>query len=206
LPTGIPIFAGSVSRPAVTAAVGASAAWVASSGAGRLRARSSGQHRVAARDQPFAGMIGVGELGQVGFIEQRRVSSNSDSGGGPWSAATAAIAGARTAVNQPGPPSVWGVSIRALVIIPRSPTRVSRLSPNRSRTVLTAWGNAVGSAVLPGKSSIATGRARRVGERPMLDPRGAPLTVAGVPDRGQRATLPDHPRTGQLLERQPALG
>jgi hypothetical protein len=55
-------------------------------------------------------------------------------------------------------PSSLSASMRAEVIIPRSQTRVSWAIPNLVRTTSTASVNAVESAVLPGKTRIATGR------------------------------------------------
>ena len=49
-------------------------------------------------------------------------------------------------------------SMRAEVIMPRSPTMTTAESPKRSRTLPTAAMNAIGSAVLPAKTSTATGR------------------------------------------------
>jgi len=49
-------------------------------------------------------------------------------------------------------------SIRAVVIIPRSPTRTSWCRSKLPRTTSTAWVNAVGSAVLPANTRTATGR------------------------------------------------
>jgi len=48
--------------------------------------------------------------------------------------------------------------MRALVIMPRSPTSTSRLSLNRVRTRSTMAMKAVGSAVLPLNTSTAIGR------------------------------------------------
>ncbi len=48
--------------------------------------------------------------------------------------------------------------IRALVIIPRSPTMTIWASPNFFRTTSTMAVNAAGSPVLPGKTRTATGR------------------------------------------------
>lgn len=83
---------------------------------------------------------------------------------GPSSAASAAIAGARKAVIHPKLMVVSGVSlssrtasIRAAVIMPRSPTSTSLSSPNRVRITSTMAVNATGSAVLPAKTRTATG-------------------------------------------------
>jgi len=59
------------------------------------------------------------------------------------------MAGARSAVSQPSPPSSRSASIRADVIIPRSPTSTSRASPNRLRTTSTMVPNAAGSVSSP---------------------------------------------------------
>ena len=110
-----------------------------------------GQRRVAAGDQPLAGVVGV-------VISARLCWSNRLSCSGPASAASAATAGARRAVTQPNPPSSRSAAILALVIIPRSPTSTRSVSPNLARTTSTAAVNAVGSAVLPAKTRTATGR------------------------------------------------
>jgi hypothetical protein len=61
-------------------------------------------------------------------------------------------------VIQLAPGSWRSAVIRAVVIIPRSPTKVTSVRPNRSRTVVTAAMNAVGSPVLPANTSTPTGR------------------------------------------------
>ena len=70
------------------------------------------------------------------------------------------MAGARSAVSQPRSESLSArsASMRADVIMPRSPTSTVWVSVNLSRTILTASMKAVGSAVLPGNTLIATGR------------------------------------------------
>jgi hypothetical protein len=74
------------------------------------------------------------------------------------SAAKAAMEGARSAVSQPSPPRSLRAVMRAEVIMPRSPTITMFVSPKVSLTVVTAALNAVGSAVLPANTRIATGR------------------------------------------------
>ncbi|VBA60846.1 hypothetical protein LAUMK191_05691 [Mycobacterium attenuatum] len=66
--------------------------------------------------------------------------------------------GARSAVSQPIPPRSLRAVMRAEVIMPRSPTITMLVSPKRSLIVVTAARNAVGSAVLPVNTRIATGR------------------------------------------------
>ena len=86
-----------------------------------------GQGRVAAGDEALAGVVGVGDLGQVGLVEQAELQgAGLDQG---------LIAGARSEVTQPSPPTSLSASMRAVVIIPRSPTRTTSVSPKRSRTV-----------------------------------------------------------------------
>ena len=53
--------------------------------------------------------------------------------------------------------AVFSASIRALVIMPRSPTMTILASWNFSRTTLTIWVKAAGSPVSPGKTRTATG-------------------------------------------------
>jgi hypothetical protein len=91
-------------------------------------------------------------------ISARSNWSNRESWIGPFCAASLAIAGARSAVSQPRSPASASASMRAVVIMPRSPTITRSVSPNLVRTTCTASMNAVGSPVLPSKTRIATGR------------------------------------------------
>lgn len=96
--------------------------------------------------------------GQSGWeISARFAWSNSDSCNVP-SAASLLMAGARRAVTHSRPPSCGWPSIRAEVIMPRSPTMTTPDSPKRSLTLSTSATNAPGSAVLAAKTSKATGR------------------------------------------------
>ena len=52
------------------------------------------------------------------------------------------------------------------MIIPRSPTITASVMPNVPRTTSTAWTNAFGSAVLPGKTRTAAGRPSRAVSSP----------------------------------------
>ena len=81
--------------------------------------------------------------------------------------------GARSAVIQSAPGRVRSAVIRACVIIPRSPTKVTSVRPKRSRTAAVAAMNAVGSAVLPANTSTATGR-------PSASAR-IPYSICGLP-------------------------
>jgi len=71
------------------------------------------------------------------------------------------MSGARSAVIQLAPGSLDSATILALVIIGESPTKVISSRPKRSRTDLTASMNALGSPVLPVKTSTAIGRPSR---------------------------------------------
>ncbi len=69
------------------------------------------------------------------------------------------MAGAGSAVIHPYVlSSSFSASMRALVIMPRSPAMTIRDSPNLPRTTLTISVNAAGSPVLPGSTRTATGR------------------------------------------------
>jgi hypothetical protein len=68
------------------------------------------------------------------------------------------IAGARSAVIHPYfPSSSRMASMRALVIMPRSPTMTILFSPNVPCTASRISVKAAGSAVLPSKTRTATG-------------------------------------------------
>ena len=120
-----------------------------------------GQEWVVAGDQPLAGEVEVADLGEVLGVEQRHLQR-------PVIGVRAAICGARSAVIHPKPVAVSGsslssrkASIRAEVIMPRSPTSTSPVSPNRVPMTSTMSVNATGSAVLPEKIRTATGRPDR---------------------------------------------
>ena len=66
--------------------------------------------------------------------------------------------GARSAVTHPKPPVSLSTATRAEVIMPRSPTKTTRLSPKRALVASTISTKPFGSEVLPGKTSIVTGR------------------------------------------------
>ncbi len=91
------------------------------------------------------------------MISSSFISSNSLSWIAP-SSANALIAGALEQVIQLIWPKFRNASIRALVIITRSPTITTSFSPKRSRTLETACTKASGSAVFPLKTSIDIGR------------------------------------------------
>ncbi|BBZ06622.1 hypothetical protein MDOR_07910 [Mycolicibacterium doricum] len=84
----------------------------------------------------------MGDLGEVLLIEQRHLQRSVIGG-------QRSDLRARSAVSQPIPPRSFKATMRAEVIIPRSPTISMFCNPKVSRTAVTAWVNAVGSAVLP---------------------------------------------------------
>src|SRR5664280_988960 len=152
LPTRMPILPAPTSRPACTAAaMVARSASVAASSALRLRARSAARAGLRQAIRRSSGKSGW-------VISARFAWSNRLICSGPSSRASAATSGARRAVTQPRPPRSRSCSIRALVIIPRSPTSTRSVNPKRSRTSVARWANAVGSAVLPATTRTATGR------------------------------------------------
>ena len=116
-------MAAAFGRPAATAAaIFANSASVDSSNANRFRAFGR-KGRVAPGDQPLAGVVRVGDLGQLRFIEQGHLQRAVVGG-------SAAIAGARSAVTQRIPGSARSAVRRALLIIPRSPTITSSSWPS----------------------------------------------------------------------------
>ena len=71
LPTLSPIWSAPTRRPSRTAEMmGARASSVAANSSLRLRVRSSAKQRVATGDEPFVGVVGMGELGQVALVEE----------------------------------------------------------------------------------------------------------------------------------------
>ena len=124
---------------------------MAASRSSRLRARSPARTglRQATRRSP-------GKSGEV--ISARSCSPDRDSWSGPSSAISFLIAGARSAVIHPYlPSSSFTASMRALVIMPRSPAMTIFLSPNSRCTVSRMTVKAAGSAVFPSKTRTATG-------------------------------------------------
>jgi hypothetical protein len=76
------------------------------------------------------------------------------------------MSGARSAVIQSRPAGRRSASIRAAVIMPRSPTSTTRLSWKRWRSFSIWAASVVGSAVLPSNTSTATGQPSAAHSRP----------------------------------------
>ena len=68
--------------------------------------------------------------------------------------------------------------MRALVSMPRSPTNTNRCRPKRSRSLSTCAATVLGSAVLPGNTSTATGQPSALVSKPQ--------TICGLPLRSSR--------------------
>ena len=80
--------------------------------------------------------------------------------------ASSRIAGARNAVIQSSPAGAISASMRACVIIPRSPTSTTCASAKRFLTLSICAASVRGSAVLPSNTSIATGQPSGAHSRP----------------------------------------
>ena len=119
-----------------------------------------GQDRVAAGDQPLAGEVRRGDLGEVLLVEEAELEGavvGHELADGRGAQRGDPPVGVRSGLALPV--SRWFMAwIRALVIMPRSPTMTILASPNFSRTTLTISVNAPGSPVLPGNTRTATGR------------------------------------------------
>ncbi len=145
------IFSGSFSRPAATwAASLPRSCSVAASMLSRVRARCPAR---AGLRQAISRSPGKSSL----VISARSCSSKRLSCRGPSSCMSFLIAGWRRQVIHAIPSIFFRSLIRAVVIMPRSPTITMVASPNVSRTAVTAAGNAAGSEVFPGNTRIATG-------------------------------------------------
>ena len=92
--------------------------------------------------------------------------------------------------------------MRAVVIMPRSPTITILRSPNSPCTTSRISVNAVGSAVFPSKTRTAT-RLPSGRWQPVLDLHLALLAVPGPAARPQRAAPALQPRAGQVEQRHP---
>ena len=163
--------------------------------------------RRARRPGPGCGRRSAARRGSPGeLISARSWVSNSLICSGPSSSASFLMAGARRQVSHAMPGISFSALIRALVIIPRSPTMTASVRSNLLPHHLHGLDERLaGSPVLPANTRTATGRPSRVGEQPVLDLRLAALAVAGMPERGQLAVAAFHPRAGQVEQRHPAL-
>jgi hypothetical protein len=106
------------------------------------------QQWVLAHHEPLAGKLG-GDLGEVTLVEQREL----EGAGIEKSADLQAL----SAVIQSSPAGISSSRMRALVIMPRSPTSTTRDRPKRCLSLSIWVASVIGSAVLPSNTSTATG-------------------------------------------------
>ena len=95
--------------------------------------------------------------------------------------------------------------IRAVVIIPRSPTKATRPTPNRSRILAICAPSVIGSPRLPANTSTATGQPSSVHSSPNTICLLALLAVPVVAERRQRATPSLQKAGGDVIEDQGGL-
>ena len=137
-PSATPISSAPVSRPARRGRLPGSAGSRSRSEGPRVCGRVRSPIAGCAGDQPLAGVVGVGDLGQA-WVSNRLICS------GPSSRASWRSRGAQ----RGDPPDVAssstspGAAMRADAIMPRSPTITIRRSPNVSRTTVSASTKAV---------------------------------------------------------------
>src|SRR6266704_2910792 len=186
---------------AQAAAILPRSASVAASRLSRLRARSASRNGFLQ-----ATSRSPGKSGEV--ISARSWTSNSDSCRSP-PRTSFLTCGARSAVIQSSPAGATSSRSRAAVSMPRSPASTTRVSPNRSLTLVTWAATVFGSPVLPLKTSMAIGHPKD-GVRGRLQivygQQPAPHPVLGVADRAQRAGPALERGTGHVIQHQGAAG
>ena len=96
--------------------------------------------------------------------------------------------------------------MRALVIMPRSPTSTISERPNRWRSLSTWVATVLGSEVLPAKTSTATGHPAALVRSPNTICKAPDFVVTRVTEFGQRTVAPFEVSGGQIIEHQAALG
>ena len=182
---------------------GASSFSVAASRSSPLAGAVGGQHRVAAGDQPLAGEVRGGDLGEVLLVEQGQLER--------------AVVGHQLADGrgaQRGDPPV-GVRLLGPVfgLVQRGDPGAGdhpavadhdhlgqpELVPHHVRD----GGERGGVAGVAGEDPDRDRAAVRVGEQPVLDLQFPFLAVPGVPAGGQRAAPALQPRAGQVEQRHP---
>src|SRR6516162_1646094 len=172
----------------------ANAASVACSRSSRLRARSSANSGFLQTTSRSLGNSGA-------VISARSRSSNSDSWKAPVSS-RARICGALSAVIQSSPAGFSSLRMRALVIMPRSPTSTTRDRPKSPLSLSICPANVIGSAVLPSKTSTATGQPLAAHNRPLDDLQFALLAVSRIAEACQLAALTLKPGRREVVEHQ----
>ncbi len=162
-----------------------------------------GQDRIAAGDQPLAGKVGRGDLGEVLLIEQGQLE-------GP-------VVGHELFDGvgaQRGDPPVGGWPLRPVLplvqgldpgagdhapVADHDHFLQAELLPHHVRD----GGEGAGVAGVAGEHADRDRTAFGVGEQPVLDLQRALLAVPGIPAGGQRAVRAFHPRAGQVEQRHP---
>ncbi len=158
---------------------------------------------VAAGDQPFPGVVGVADLGQVLGVEQAHLQRPVV--GGEFG---------DCGCTQRGDPSEIGCGVRIVVeFAQRLDARggdhaaIAHQHQPRDAQRVADDGDDLGERVrvggVAGKHAHRDRASRRVGEHPVLDLLAALLAVAGVAARGQLAAPSGHPRAGQVEQRHP---
>src|SRR5215472_309404 len=172
----------------------ANAASVACSRSSRLRARSSansGFWQTTSRSPGNSGAV----------ISARSRSSNSDSWKAPVSS-RARICGALSAVIQSSPAGFSSSRMRALVIMPRSPTSTTRDRPKRALSLSICVASVIGSAVkYLDRHRAAIGRTQQTVD----DLQFALLAVARMAETCQLAAAAFKPGRGDVVEHQRPL-
>jgi len=157
-----------------------------------------GQERVAAGDEAFAGVVGVGDLGEVVLVEQGRLQRSAGRGQGldGRGAQRGQPAQVRVAVGAERVDA--GRRDHAAVA---DQHRLGEREPVPHDLDRVDEGGRVGGVA--GEHLDRYRAALGVGEQPVLDLGPVLLPVAGVAALGERAVPAFHPRRGQVEQRHP---
>ena len=167
---------------------------------GALAGAFVGQRRVTAGHQPLAGVVGMGDLGEVGLVEQ------ADSWSGPSSAASAATSGARSAVTQPNPPRSRNAAILRTGDHPAVADQHQVGQAELGAHHVDGGGERGRVGGVAGEDPDRDRPAVGVGEQPVVDLWVAAFAVPGVAEGRQRAARAGHIRRAQVEQRHPAGG
>jgi len=118
---------------------------------------------------------------------------------------SARICGARKAVIQSRPAGLTVSSMRAAVIMPRSPTSTRRSSLKRALSLATWLASVEGSPILPSNTSTATGQPSAVHMSPIDDLQLAGPAVAVVAESRQLAGAPLEISRGDVIKHERAV-
>ena len=162
-------------------------------------ARALGRElRVAADDEALAGIVVRDDLRHVALVEQRELQ-------GPPSAASALIAGARSAVIQSKPAGARSASMRALVIMPRSPTSTMRFSRKRDAQLADLIGERARIAEIAFEHLDGDRAALRRAQETEDDLRPVAAMIAAVAELRQFAAPPLQIARGDVVEHEHAV-